>query len=78
MEIIKGVLSKMKKIDLEDLETLRLKIKRYNWKMDEFIKLANEQKVFVNQIFEDLDKLERGEKISKPRNRNPFEVIVEM
>ena len=76
MEIIKGVLSKMKKIDLEDLETLRLKIKRYNWKMDEFIKLANEQKVFVNQIFEDLDKLERGEKISKPRSRNPFEVTV--
>ena len=66
----------MKKIDLEDLETLRLKIKRYNWKMDEFIKLANEQKVFVNQIFEDLDKLERGEKISKPRSRNPFEVTV--
>mgnify|MGYP001342288628 CR=1 FL=1 len=77
MEIKKGVLNKMKKIDLEDLETLRLKIKRYNWKMDEFIKLANEQKVFVNQIFEDLDKLERGEKISKPRSRNPFEVTVE-
>ena len=76
MEIKKGVLNKMKKIDLEDLETLRLKIKRYNWKMDEFIKLANEQKVFVNQIFEDLDKLERGEKISKPRSRNPFEVTV--
>ena len=67
----------MKKIDLEDLETLRLRVKRYNWKMDEFIKLANEQKVFVNQIFEDLDKLERGEKISKPRSRNPFEVTVE-
>ena len=77
MEIIKGVLNKMKKIDLEDLETLRLKVKRYNWKMDEFIKLANEQKVFVNNIFEDLDKLERGEKISKPRSRNPFEVTVE-
>jgi len=77
MEIKKGVLNKMKKIDLEDLETLRLKVKRYNWKMDEFIKLANEQKVFVNQIFEDLDKLERGEKISKPRSRNPFEVTVE-
>jgi hypothetical protein len=76
MEIKKGVLNKMKKIDLEDLETLRLKVKRYNWKMDEFIKLANEQKVFVNQIFEDLDKLERGEKISKPRSRNPFEVTV--
>ena len=67
----------MEKIDLEDLATLRLKIKRYNWKMDEFIKLANEQKVFVNQIFEDLDKLERGEKIRKPRSRNPFEVTVE-
>ena len=77
MEIKKRVLNKMKKIDLEDLETLRLKVKRYNWKMDEFIKLANEQKVFVNQIFEDLDKLERGEKISKPRSRNPFEVTVE-
>ena len=76
MEIKKGVLNKMKKIDLEDLKTLRLKVKRYNWKMDEFIKLANEQKVFVNQIFEDLDKLERGEKISKPRSRNPFEVTV--
>ena len=67
----------MEKIDLEDLATLRLKIKRYNWKMDEFIKLANEQKEFVNQIFKDLDKLERGEKISKPRKRNPFEVTVE-
>ena len=76
MEIKKGVLNKMKKIDLEDLKTLRLKVKRYNWKMDEFIKLANEQKEFVNQIFEDLDKLERGEKISKPRSRNPFEVTV--
>ena len=67
----------MEKIDLEDLATLRLKIKRYNWKMDEFIKLANEQKEFVNQIFKDLDKLERGEKISKQRSRNPFEVTVE-
>ena len=67
----------MEKIDLEDLATIRLKIKRYNWKMDEFIKLANEQKVFVNQIFEDLDKLERGEKISKQGNRNPFEETVE-
>ena len=77
MENKKGIINKMKKIDLEDLKTLRLKVKRYNWKMDEFIKLANEQKVFVNQIFEDLDKLERGEKISKPRSRNPFEVTVE-
>tara|TARA_B100001059_G_C17371500_1_gene349946 strand:- start:194 stop:397 length:204 start_codon:yes stop_codon:yes gene_type:complete len=67
----------MEKINLEDLATLRLKIKRHNWKMDEFIKLANEQKEFVNQFFKDLDKLERGEKISKPRKRNPFEVTVE-
>ena len=67
----------MNKINLKDLKTLRLKIKRYDWKMDEFIKLAKEQKEFAAKIFEDLDKLERGENIAEPRKKNPFEVFVE-
>lgn len=67
----------MNELNLDDLKTLRLKVKRHDWKMDEFIKLAKEQKEFVAMIFEDLDKLERGEKISKPRRKNPFEVFVE-
>jgi hypothetical protein len=62
----------MNELNLDDLKTLRLKVKRHDWKMDEFIKLAKEQKEFVAKIFEDLDKLERGEKIRETRNRNPF------
>ena len=32
----------MNELNLDDLKTLRLKVKRHDWKMDEFIKLAKE------------------------------------